>query len=184
MTSRWSPIISRSPRGWCFLEPWQPQNFPQFVPWRFGVLDYFGYLPRSRMLTRTQQPSPHESPPRRPGQPMVRYLRAAARVAAVIWILCGLLVCTETMPDVIGHAHAHSQGHPMEPWTGDETSPAPSPENHFHYHVVHDFSSVEVDILGVIAPAAPAENARVPVRCEEQSAPDAPCLEMLEPPLV
>lgn len=116
-----------------------------------------------------------------------RFLKAGGRAMVALWILCGLLVCSETMPDLVGHHHAHQDHHLLDLWhggTGDETSPAPGPADHFHCHVIHDFSSAEADLLGAVSPVVAAAAVLAPVSGEHQSAPDGPCLEMLEPPLI
>lgn len=118
---------------------------------------------------------------------LAHVLRESGRVMAVVWILCGVLVCSETLPDVIGHAHLHSQGHTLAPWHGEweeGTSRQPSPKDHFHYHVVLDFSSLETAVSVSTTPelADPGMLSRVRHECE--AVPEGPCLESLDPPLI
>ena len=115
------------------------------------------------------------------------WLNAVGKTVVSLWVICGLMVCTETLPDVIGHAHEYSEGHPFEPWNGetdDQTKPPPNAPGQFHYHVVHDFSSVEADFLGALAPSLDAQDRLARRPCEHQPAPDGPFYEMLEPPLI
>lgn len=139
-------------------------------------------------MTGTPHPcSPPEASAWRSGRiALPAILVVGGRALLVVWILLGLMVCSESLPDVIADFHAHEQSHLMDPWhgSGEETSPVPSPTNHFHCHVIHDFSSAEVDLLGAITPVAPALGVLALVCSKHHSAPDELFFEMLKPPLI
>lgn len=97
------------------------------------------------------------------------------------------MICSETLPDVVGDSHSHAEGHPMDLWhgePGDEAPPGSGPENDFHCHVVHDFSSVETGAMSFVGPVVLLAGMLAPVSCEHLPVPDGPCLELLVPPLV
>lgn len=121
------------------------------------------------------------------GSAWSRAIGVAARALATLWILCGLMICSETLPDVVGDSHAHAKGHPMDLWhgePGEEDHPDSGPQDHFHCHVVHDFSSVETGTMSFARPVILLVGMLAPVGGERLPVPDGPCLEVLEPPLV
>ena len=119
--------------------------------------------------------------------PFVRFLHNTGRLFALAWVLCGLLVCSETLPDVSGHAHLHQSSHQLEPWhdgNGDASSPASNPTGNFHYHVLHDYSSSEVDVCGQGAPDLAESATHAGVRRGREIVPASPSFGPLKPPLI
>jgi hypothetical protein len=103
-------------------------------------------------------------------------------------ILAGLLVCTEEMPDVCGHIHAHTPDHVNTAWHGGfggdaaggdhmKTSPG------FHYHVSIDHSSFDSDLC-LLPPVRAGKNRIWRIRGRDCKMPDAPWLESEGPPLI
>lgn len=103
-------------------------------------------------------------------------------------ILAGLLVCTEEMPDVLGHSHAHAPDHANTAWHGgsgghgaggDDMKTSPD----FHYHVSIDHSSFDSDLC--LMPSVPAgKNSLWDMSGRDCLLPEAPWMESEGPPLI
>lgn len=112
-------------------------------------------------------------------------LLRCVRMIVVGWILAGLLVCVERMPDTAGHAHAFSAGHLMESWhDAPDGSPSTTQGSDFHFHVVKDFTSVDTDVPLFAAPAGDDENRGIRLRGANQRTPESPVFESEGPPLI
>ena len=104
------------------------------------------------------------------------------------WILTGLLICVERTPDVVGHAHAHSAGHLIEPWhavpddaQGDDSTTSGSD---FHFHVMKDFTSVDSDVPLLVTSGGNDDISGNRLRGVNQRTPEPPVFESEGPPLI
>jgi hypothetical protein len=111
----------------------------------------------------------------------------AMRGLMTLWIVVGLVICVERMPDLSGHSHAHGPDHVMDSWhhTSDEVSDHGStkPVSGFHFHVVKDFTSIDGDMpasaAGVLIGILPTRDSPVDDRL-----PEPPVLEKAGPPII
>ena len=106
----------------------------------------------------------------------------------ISWILAGVLVCVESMPDVAGHAHGHTPDHLTTPWHGEtagdmELGGDSQGGSGFHCHVTIDHSSIDSDACPPLDPhpgrAPMADSWR-----HDEDPPLAPWLAKDRPPLI
>lgn len=105
----------------------------------------------------------------------------------LLWTIAGLAVCSETIPDVAGHVHAHSASHLSDPWHGLPGERLPDDDEKkktdFHYHQFADFSAIDSDIPSV-PHVAVGSMATCPTRSEDERTPVAPDPDLERPPLI
>ena len=106
----------------------------------------------------------------------------------VWWVLAGVLICAERMPDVVGHAHDHAPGHLDTPWHGESDDDTGLGEDgrkapDFHYHVTIDYTSIDSDAC-MPPDLHPVDSALAASPDHDDDPPLAPWLWTDGPPLI
>ena len=104
------------------------------------------------------------------------------------WVVIGILVCSERMPDVAGHAHAHTPDHLTTPWHGEPAGGAElggdgQTGSGFHYHVTIDYTSIDSDACAAHDPH-PGHAGMAGAWRHDEDPPLAPWLGTDGPPLI